>query len=70
MKPPIANTPLTSNTTRPLNDEEIKFYKSTLDHYKIRCGDEPCNRVLRAQMKMYEEIVNSGMIGTYEKSIV
>ncbi len=61
---PTKASPAVAEDSRELNPQEMKFYKSTLDHYVGRCKADPCNRGLRSQMKMYEGIVSSGRIGT------
>lgn len=61
---PVKCTPSPREGVRPLTEIEMKFYKTMAEHYKIRSEENPCDRKLKQEARIYREIVASGMIGT------
>lgn len=62
---PIPGRPATADGVRPLTERELDFYTTMEAHYKQRCAAEPCNRVLKTQLRMYSHIVASKEVGTF-----
>ncbi len=62
---PIKATPAIADDMRPITDQERRYFKSMFDHYRDRCLSNPCNRMLREQMKVYLGYLESGVIATH-----
>lgn len=62
---PIKGSPVVANGVRILSEHEVGFYTTMFEHYKERCAADPCNAVLRSQLRAYKHIVESKEVGTF-----
>lgn len=62
---PVKGAPVVVDGVRPLSEQEVGFYATMVEHYKERCAADPCNAVLRSQLRAYKHIVESKQVGTF-----
>lgn len=62
---PVKGTPVVADGVRSLSEQEVKFYTTMVNHYKERCAADPCNAVLKEQLRAYKHIVQSKQVGTF-----